>query len=91
MRNDIIELRKRIDLVDNKLLILIKTRLNIVTEIANIKKDFNLPISDPEREKEIIDRLINETEQIHYRKHIEAFFKEIFRISKEWQEWIVLD
>jgi monofunctional chorismate mutase len=91
MKPEIITLRKQLDTLDQELLALLIKRLNIVTDIAKIKKELCLPIFDPNREKEIIFSLIEKTTEEKYKHFIEPFFKEIFRISKEWQAWIVMD
>jgi monofunctional chorismate mutase len=91
MRDDIKNLRKELDLIDFELVNLLIKRLNIVKEIASVKKEFNLPISDPNREQEIIINLLEKIDSDQYKRIIESLFKEIFKLSKEWQSWIVMD
>jgi chorismate mutase/prephenate dehydratase len=51
------EKRKKINLIDQKLITLINQRLRIALEIGKIKKEVGKKIYDPKREKEILDRL----------------------------------
>ena len=54
---DLQELRKKIDEIDNKLVDLLNERAKIVIEVGNIKKNENLEFRSPAREQEIIERL----------------------------------
>lgn len=47
------ELRKKLDQINLELVELIKRRLGIVREIAELKKEKNLPIFQPQREEEL--------------------------------------
>jgi chorismate mutase-like protein len=49
--------RKELDLLDRKLLTLLNRRLRITLRIGKIKKGVGKKIYDPEREKEILERL----------------------------------
>ncbi|OGP75128.1 MAG: hypothetical protein A2V86_08235 [Deltaproteobacteria bacterium RBG_16_49_23] len=49
--------RRKIDLIDRKLLSLLNQRLHIALEIGKIKKQMGTKIYDPKREKEVLERL----------------------------------
>jgi len=49
--------RKKINLLDQKLLSLLNHRLRIALEIGKIKKELGKKIYDPKREKEVLERL----------------------------------
>ena len=51
------ENRKKIDLLDHKLLTLLNQRLRLATEIGKIKKEMGKKIYDPGREKEVFEGL----------------------------------
>lgn len=51
------ERRRKIDLIDRKLLSLLNQRLRIALEIGKIKKQMGAKIYDPKREKEVFERL----------------------------------
>ncbi len=55
---DIIEWRKRIDEIDIQLAILLCERSRCVIEIGKVKRRERLPVYDPLREKEILERVI---------------------------------
>ena len=49
--------RREIDLIDRRLLSLLNQRLRIAVEIGIDKKEMGTKIYDPEREKEVLERL----------------------------------
>jgi len=49
--------RRKIDLIDRKLLPLLNQRLRIAQEIGKVKKQMGEKIYDPKREKEVLERL----------------------------------
>jgi chorismate mutase len=54
---DINEIRKRIDLLDDVLLRIFNERARLALEIGHLKKELNLPVFDPSREKRIFARM----------------------------------
>ena len=57
---DISEIRKRIDLLDDVLLRIFNERARLALEIGHHKKQLNLPVYDPTREKAIFSRMKSE-------------------------------
>jgi chorismate mutase len=55
---EIADWRKRIDEIDAQLAELLCERSNCVIEIGKIKRKRDLPVYDPEREKEILARVM---------------------------------
>jgi len=51
------EKRRSIDLLDQKLLMLLNQRLRVILEIGKIKKRIGKKIYDPGREREVLERL----------------------------------
>ncbi|MFX0036495.1 MAG: chorismate mutase [Candidatus Hermodarchaeota archaeon] len=49
--------RKKIDKLDNKIVELLNKRGKITQKVGNLKKQFSKDISQPLREKEIIERM----------------------------------
>jgi len=49
--------KRKIDLIDPKLLSLLSQRLRIASEIGKIKKQLGTKIYDPKREKQVLERL----------------------------------
>ncbi|WP_368029110.1 chorismate mutase [Arcobacter sp. s6] len=81
----LLDLRNKLDNIDNKLLELINERMHIVHQVGALKAKSGGAIYRPEREKAIIDRLEkinNEKNGLLNRSAIEALFLEIFAISR---------
>ena len=57
MNNDINEIRKEIDKLDESIGSLLGERQDLVKKIGKIKKSLNLASEDKAREKKILDRL----------------------------------
>jgi len=55
--SDLAGLRKAIDAVDSRLLELIAERIRLVLAVGAYKAAHNLPIYDPERERQLLERL----------------------------------
>jgi chorismate mutase len=51
-------LRETIDEIDEKILELINQRLSLAKQIGDFKKQGGIEITDPDREREIVDRLL---------------------------------
>jgi chorismate mutase/prephenate dehydratase len=51
------DLRKRINDIDDSILGLLEERARVVGDVARAKRDANLPTYDPERERQVLDRL----------------------------------
>ena len=76
------QFREEINKIDDKILELLEKRMEIVKQIGNIKMQGNTPIYRPEREKEIIDRLISKKPLLLTKNAIESIYLEIFAVSR---------
>lgn len=79
------ELREKIDFIDNQILDFLNQRMEVVKIIGDLKKQNNAIIYRPEREKEILDRLVNYNQiksGLLNRTSIDAVFMEIFAASR---------
>jgi chorismate mutase len=84
MRNNkLFGLRKKIDLIDKKILRLLEQRVQIAEKIIKIKIENGLSITDRKRENEIIENLIRQTKNKILKKYLPQIYKIIFKISKE--------
>jgi chorismate mutase/prephenate dehydratase len=78
--NELEKLRRQIDEIDNEILELLNRRSDIVLSIAHIKRNENAKYYSPEREREILERLMalnkgpfpNETLKVIYREILSA-------------------
>jgi chorismate mutase/prephenate dehydratase len=85
MEAGLLELRNKLDSIDNELLGLINDRMKVVHQVGVLKAHSGGAIYRPEREKAIIDRLeaLNKEQGGDLnRAAIEALFLEIFAISR---------
>lgn len=74
--------RKRIDAIDDDILILLNERMKSVEAIGKAKQTAGSSIYRPEREKEILDRLKGLNEGKLNAKAIDAIFLEVFAVSR---------
>jgi len=84
MKNKLEKQRNIINKIDKRILNLLEKRFITVKNIADYKKKNGLNIFQPDREKEIIKKLIKET-QILNNEFVEKLYRLIFRESKKIQ------
>ncbi len=77
-----INIRKRIDKIDKKLIRLFIKRFNYVKKVGNIKKQNKLPIKDSDREDSIIKN-IEKIAKNNFTNYIIEIYRTIFKVSKE--------
>ncbi len=80
------ESRIEIDAIDKKLMELFEQRMEIVVDVARYKKENNLPIFHPEREKEVIDKNINRIKDDQLKIYGERLLTKLMEVSKEYQK-----
>ena len=85
-KNDIHDLRKDIDIIDEKIFDLLVKRFSISDEIGKLKLLKRVDIDDPSREKQIIDRIDSKMRGRITRNEIIAILGPIFSVSKKKQK-----
>ena len=85
-KNDIHDLRKDIDIIDEKIFDLLVKRFSISDEIGKLKLLKRVDIDDPGREKQIIDRIDSKIRGRITRNEIIAILGPIFSVSKKKQK-----
>jgi len=81
------EYRKKIDSIDVQLIKLIAERLALMPEIAQFKKANNLPIFQPEREKQLLEERKKLARELNINPDlIEAVFKSIISECRKTQD-----
>ena len=80
--------RKELDEIDDSLIDLLNKRGNISLKISSVKKDLDLDIYQPAREREILEKIRNKS-TIYKAANIEAIWNEIIGASKAIQDTIV--
>ena len=78
--------RRKIDLVDRKLLPLLNQRLRIALEIGKIKKQMGEKVYDPKREKEVLRRLKIKNRGPLKEKDLEKVFRTIMKVCRRSQK-----
>ncbi len=77
--------RKEIDLIDQKLLTLLKQRLCTALEMGKIKKEMGKRVYDPKREKEVLERLKLKNKGPLKKGNLEEIFKTIMKVCRKSQ------
>jgi chorismate mutase/prephenate dehydratase len=77
--------RKKIDLIDRKLLNLLNERLRIALEVGKIKKKMGEKTHDPRREEEVLERLRRIDRGPLRKEDLEKIFKTIMRVCRKSQ------
>jgi len=85
---DLQELRNKIDEIDNNLIELFERRMDISAEVAEYKKRHNMPVHDPVREREILDKLSCKVKK-ERESSITALYSLLFELSRAEQEKIL--
>ena len=82
---DIKELRGQIDKIDDELVRLFGKRMDIAAQIADYKKENNLPIYVPAREREILQEVAQKAgpEMSNYTR---VLYSMLFELSRSYQK-----
>jgi chorismate mutase/prephenate dehydratase len=75
--NDISSVRRCIDAIDDKVLVLLKERFDCALQIGKLKEQSDLPPWDPQRERAIYARLLEANEGKFPEKSLQSIFHEI--------------
>jgi len=78
-------LRNSINLLDDKILDLLRERAEIVSEIGEQKKSYT-DVVDYEREQKVLDRILQSTKSKYSKDSIVRIWREIFQASTKLQE-----
>lgn len=80
------QLREQIDGLNRTILLRLSERARLVMEVHKIKKAENIPLFIPEREQEMLLRMMELNEGPFANKTVRHLFKEIFRASLDLME-----
>jgi chorismate mutase/prephenate dehydratase len=80
--------RKKIDLIDRRLLKLLNQRLHVALEIGKIKKEMGEKVYDPKREKEVLRRLKIKNRGPLKEKDLEKVFRTIMKVCRRSQKGV---
>ncbi len=82
---DLVSYRAQIDAIDEELLRLFQTRMQVCAAIADYKQARGLPIYQPAREQEKLDSLSHAVEPA-LRPYLQAWYRELFSLSRAYQQ-----
>lgn len=88
---EIDDYRKKIDEIDKEITRLFEERMNTVINIANYKKDNNLPIFNRSREDEVIEKNISYLKNKDYAEETRKFFIDLMEVSRELQSRKIIE
>ena len=88
---DIDDYRNRIDEIDKEITKLFEERMDTVINIANYKKDNNLPIFNRDREDEVIEKNVGYLKNNDYAEETRKFFISLMEVSRELQSRKMLE
>jgi len=80
--------RKKIDLIDRRLLKLLNQRLIVALEIGKIKREIGEKVYDPKREKEVLRRLKIKNRGPLNEKDLEKVFRTIMKVCRRSQKGV---
>lgn len=78
--------REKIDSIDQQIVDLLEKRMNVVTEIAAIKKISGLSILDAGREEEVLNKIANYVKNEEFKEIIREIYQGIMDTSKQYQQ-----
>ncbi len=85
------ELRVRIDELDEQLRSLLAERMEISVQVGKYKKENNVAIFHPEREKEVLEKNVSKMEKLEFRSAYRDILRKIMETSRRIQGNIVFD
>jgi len=81
MTPEIEALRQKLDLIEDKLILLLNERAKYVFEIGKIKHEKGLPIEDPKRQEIILNRVVQKNPGPVSNEFIKDIFEKIIKES----------
>ncbi len=78
-------LREEIDEIDDGLRVLFERRMACAAQIAEIKRSRRLPIRDPERERELLERNVGKLSDPTLAEFYRDWLRHTMALSRDWQ------
>lgn len=78
-------LRVEIDRIDAALTQLVKERIKLIGQVAEIKERLALPTLDSEREKQVMAKVVTDAGDPDFLVLIEALYAKLFELSRQYQ------
>ena len=79
-------LRSKIDAIDNQIIALFESRMALVKDIGELKKQNNIHVLDTNREAIVFSRVKDQLHNKELEPYIIELFETLMRVSKDYQK-----
>lgn len=77
--------RAEIDAIDREIVALFERRMQVVVEVARIKKENGIAILDANREKEVIKKVQSYLQDADLKEELAEAYETLMKVSKDYQ------
>ena len=78
--------RAEIDAIDRKIVALFERRMQVVVDVARIKKENGIAILDASREKEVISKVQSYLKDDTLKEELAEAYETLMKVSKDYQK-----
>ena len=78
--------RAEIDAIDREIVALFERRMQVVVEVAQIKKENGIAILDANREKEVIQKVQSYLKDATLKEELAEAYETLMKVSKDYQK-----
>lgn len=78
--------RAEIDAIDREIVALFERRMQVVVDVARIKKENGIAILDASREKEVIAKVQSYLKDDHLKEELAEVYETLMKVSKDYQK-----
>ena len=78
--------RAEIDAIDREIVALFERRMQVVVDVARIKKENGIAILDASREKEVIAKVQSYLKDDHLKEELVEVYETLMKVSKDYQK-----
>ena len=78
--------RAEIDAIDRKIVALFERRMQVVVDVARIKKENGIAILDASREKEVIAKVQSYLKDAALKEELAEAYETLMKVSKDYQQ-----
>ena len=78
--------RAEIDTIDREIVSLFEKRMQVVMDVARIKKENGMAIFDASREKEVIAKVQSYLKDATLKEELAEAYKTLMKVSKDYQQ-----
>ena len=78
--------RAEIDVIDREIVAIFERRMQVVVDVARIKKENGIAILDANREKEVIAKVQSYLKDDHLKEELAEAYETLMKVSKDYQK-----